>query len=400
MDRKTILIVIALCGLAASGVGLLMNVSGLFFTPIAEELGLMKGTVSMTLTVGNICFSIGGLLCPKVIAKYRMKLVLIFATSMMAGGTALLSICNSIVLMYIFHALRGLAAGLAGFVFITLVINQWIHKNVGFITSITMGFSGLAGALFSPIVSAVIQSSGWRMAYLLVAAMIVLLNLPAIFFVPPMSVRTREKDEEDDTGKKKTKTRSYSVIMVVIVAVYSACACGAAALAQHFPGIVSERNLPVAVGATMLSISMVMNTGGKMILGILVDKIGAKRSLPLFSILVMLSLLLLMFVPVSFAMYAAAAFYGLCFAMSTVGVVSMTRDRFGMENYADTYPKISLCGSASNAIFTAVIGFLYDASGSYRLTMFMMLSMEIIAFLIIIYVYHTIAKAKKAGKEA
>ena len=72
MDRKTILIVIALCGLAASGVGLLMNVSGLFFTPIAEELGLMKGTVSMTLTVGNICFSIGGLLMKLIPWKSAM----------------------------------------------------------------------------------------------------------------------------------------------------------------------------------------------------------------------------------------------------------------------------------------------------------------------------------------
>ncbi|MBO4887841.1 MAG: MFS transporter [Firmicutes bacterium] len=395
MKGRTTLIVIALCGLAASGVGLLMNVSGLFFTPIAEELGLMKGTVSMTLTVGNICFSIGGLLCPKVISRFRIKWVLIAATALMAGGTAMLSLCNSIILMYIFHAIRGLAAGLAGFVFITLVINQWVHKNVGFITSITMGFSGLAGALFSPVVSSIIQKSGWRTAYLVIALFIVLLNLPAIFFVPPMNVRARTKGEEGET-EKSSRDRGYSITMVVIVAVYSACACGAAALAQHFPGIVSERGLAAAVGATMLSISMIMNTGGKMLLGILVDKIGARRSLPVISILVTSGLLLMMFVPVSWAMYVAAALYGLCFSMSTVGVVSMTRDRFGLENYAKTYPTISLCGSASNAVFTAIIGFIYDGSGSYRMNLIMILCMEILAFLIIAYVYHTIAKAKKA----
>ena len=390
------MIVIALCGLAASGVGLLMNVSGLFFTPIAEELGLMKGTVSMTLTVGNICFSVGGLLCPKMIQKFRIRWVLIAATTLMAGGTAMLSLCNSIILMYIFHAIRGLAAGLAGFVLITLVINQWVHKNVGFITSITMGFSGLAGALFSPVVSSIIQKSGWRTAYLLIALFIVLLNLPAIFFVPPMNVRARVKGEEGGEEEKVSRDRGYSITMVVVVAVYSASVCGAAALAQHFPGIVGERGLAAAVGATMLSISMIMNTGGKMLLGILVDKIGARRSLPVISVLVTAGLLLLMFVPVDWAMYVAAGLYGLCFSMSTIGVVSMTRDRFGLENYAKTYPTISLCGTASNAIFTAVIGFMYDASGSYRMTLIMMLGMEILAFLIIAYVYHTIAKAKKA----
>lgn len=396
MKGKTTLIVIALCGLAASGVGLLMNVSGLFFTPIAEELGLMKGTVSMTLTVGNICFSIGGLLCPKAISRFRVKWVLIAATALMAGGTAMLSLCNSIVLMYIFHAIRGLSAGLAGFVLITLVINQWVHKNVGFITSITMGFSGLAGALFSPVVSSIIQKSGWRTAYLVIALFIVLLNLPSIFFVPPMNVRARAKAGADETGEKASRDRGYSLTMVVIVAIYSASVCGAASLAQHFPGIVGERGLAATVGATMLSISMIMNTGGKMLLGILVDKIGARRSLPVFSVLVTTGLLLLIFVPVSWAMYVAAALYGLCFSMSTVGVVSMTRDRFGLENYAKTYPTISLCGTASNAIFTAIIGFVYDASGSYRGTLFMLLSMEILAFLIIAYVYHSIAKAKKA----
>ena len=48
---KYLMVLVSMCGLIAVSLGLLVNVSGLFFAPIAEELGVGRGEVSMTLTI-------------------------------------------------------------------------------------------------------------------------------------------------------------------------------------------------------------------------------------------------------------------------------------------------------------------------------------------------------------
>ena len=166
---RYILILLGMCGLLATNVGLCTNVAGLFFTPIAEDFGVLTGSVSMTLTICNLVFAVAGLLAPKVIKETSFRTILIAATVLVAGSTALMSMCNNIVLLYILNAIRGFAGGLTGFVLVTTVINSWFVDFNGLATSIAMSFSGIAGAVFSPIVSGIIQANGWRTGYLFIA---------------------------------------------------------------------------------------------------------------------------------------------------------------------------------------------------------------------------------------
>ena len=47
---KYLLVMIAMCGLVASTLGIMTNVAGIFFTPMAEELGKETAAVNLTLT--------------------------------------------------------------------------------------------------------------------------------------------------------------------------------------------------------------------------------------------------------------------------------------------------------------------------------------------------------------
>ncbi|MBQ1532498.1 MAG: MFS transporter [Solobacterium sp.] len=401
MKGRYLIILASLCGLIASGVGLITNVAGLFFNPIAEELGLLRGAVSMTVTINNLLFALGGLMSPRFMTEKTLKPGLIIGTAVVAGSTALLSATSSIMIMYILNALRGFASGVLGFVFVTMVINNWFHSNVGLASSIAMAFSGLAGAVFSPIVSAVIQSSGWRTAYLMTAVMMAVLNLPSILLLPAIDPASKGmKPLGEKTENKAAETSTGSVLpvvmpMLVIMCVYAACGAGSTALTQHFTGIAEERGLAASVGATMLSACMLANTGGKIVLGALVDRIGAKKSLLTYACLIMCAVLIMLFIPSGTAMYIAAFLFGLTYSMATVGVVSITKDLFGLGNYSRTYPKINLCGTMFSAAFSSIIGFMYDAFGSYNVPLFIIMAMAAIDFIIILYVYKTIDARKK-----
>lgn len=58
-----------------------------------------------------------------------------------------------------------------------------------------------------------------------------------------------------------------------------ACSAGTA-IPQHFPGMIEN-------GAILVSVTMIANTAGKVLFGILADKVGTRKSLLLYCILIM-----------------------------------------------------------------------------------------------------------------
>ena len=357
---RYLLILIAMSGLIATSVGLPTNVAGLFFTPVAEEFGILKGSVSMTLTICNIVFALGGLVAPKLLKEDKLKVLLIAGTAVIAGSTALLALSPNIFVMYVLNALRGFACGILGFVMVTMVINNWFIANVGLATSIAMSCSGLAGALFSPVISSVIESMGWRAGYVFVAILMAVLNLPAIFFLPSLDPKTKgmvplgyeEKAEQKTNTPSETKTggKEINKLLFAMAIVYSFLA-------------------------------------GKIVLGALGDKLGSRTSLLLYCALTIAAAAILLTVHATFAMYVGAALFGLVYSLGTVGVVMITKDTFGLENYSRTYPTISLAGTIANALFSSLIGFMFDASGSYATTLIMMLAILGLNTFIIITAY-------------
>ncbi len=392
---KHILVLIGMCGLVATSVGLITNVSGLFFTPISEEFGILKGSVSLTLTISNIVFALGGLTAPKLLKESRLKQLLIFGTACIAGCTALLGLAPNLIIMYVLNAIRGFAGGVLGFVLITMVINNWFYAKAGLFTSIAMSCSGFAGALFSPIVSSIIENTGWRSGYLFVAGMMVILNVPAILFLPALDPKTKnimpygyeEIPEPALAADDPVLTRNISKPLFIFAVLFAFMVSGSTALPQHFPGIAVNFGLDAAQGALMLSVCMLMNSMGKIIFGILVDTMGSKKSILTFQILILAAIAGLWFIHAPMFMVIAAGIYGLTYALGAVGNVIVSKDLFGIENYARTYPKVSLAGTVSNAIFSSVIGFMYDFSGNYLSTLVLMFVMVAVSVVLILKAY-------------
>lgn len=393
---RYLLILIAMAGMIATSVGLTTNVAGLFFTPVADEFGILKGQVSMTLTICNLVFAAGGMFAPKLLKEEWLRPLLIIGTALIAGCTALLALSGNIMMMYVLNALRGFAAGVLGFVCVTMIINNWFVAKVGLATSIAMSCSGVAGALFSPIVSAVIESGGWRAGYLAVAVLMALLNLPAILFVPCLDPKTKgmqalgytENSKAEKAGESGTSNAAkISMALFAMAILYAFLGCGATALPQHFPGIAGSYGMAASVGALMLSVCMAANSIGKIILGAMADRLGSRLSLLIYCALTITAVVLLWLVRIPVSMYAGAVLYGLTYSLGTVGVVMITKDLFGLENYGRTYPTISLAGTVANALFSSLIGFLYDFSGNYTGTLLLMLGMLALNTVLIVIAY-------------
>lgn len=393
MPRQHLLVVVAMCGLIASSVGLVTNVAGVFFDPVATELGIGKGQVSLTLTICNVCFALGGMVAPQLMRAKSPKPLLVVATATLTASTAALSLCHGIGSIYGLCVVRGLAAGIVGMVFATSVLNNWFREGIGLVTSIAFGCSGIAGAVFSPVLSGVVAGAGWRMGYLTIAALTVVLNLPAILFLPSVTpegcgleILGGKAPEAEAAGQKDAAAAAggpINGVLFALVLAYAVICSGITGLPQHFPGMAESFGVG-AVGATMLSLCMVANTAGKVLLGALVDRLGARTSIMAYCVLILASLVMMLFVHSGGALVVAAALFGLCYSLATVGISLTTREVFGPANYTRVYPTFSLGGNVANAAFSSIIGFMYDFSGGYGLTLFVMAMMTVASAALIV----------------
>ena len=94
-NKMYVMVVVALCGMLASSVGVGMNTAGLFFTPVSIDLGISRGSISFTSTIVSIMSALVAMALPKILNVKSFKPIVWISTLMIVGGTALLSICNT-----------------------------------------------------------------------------------------------------------------------------------------------------------------------------------------------------------------------------------------------------------------------------------------------------------------
>ena len=67
----------AMCGMVGATLGV-KNISGLFFTPMAESFGVGRGTISLTLTISNLMLAAGDFASPRLCSKVRLTFICAF----------------------------------------------------------------------------------------------------------------------------------------------------------------------------------------------------------------------------------------------------------------------------------------------------------------------------------
>ncbi len=391
-------VLIAICGIVAAALGMLTNVSGLFFTPIAAELGVGRGSVSMTLTISNLIFAVGGIFAVRFIRIFHFKRILILGAAIFAGSTALMAACSSLIPLYILNAVRGFAAGVVGNVTVTMMITNWFHSNTGLITSIAMGFSGVAGAVITPVLSAVIERFGWRQAYIVDAVIIALLYLPAIlmkisFRPDDMSMEPMGELSEVKTVAPPQENPSLDRVLLLLAFAYAILVAFISSFPPHMPSVATSFGFSAAVGSGMLSACLVANTLGKIAFGVLADKLGTRLAIFLYCIIFGAAAILLLTIHVVGLMVPFAVMFGVVYTLPTVALVLIVRDAFGGALYASVYPKISMAMTIVNAFGTTIIGYIYDGTGSYTIPLILCAAIAGLSIVVTLLVYQRKAHA-------
>ena len=363
-------------------------------TPIAAEFtGWTKAQLSLTFTLVMILFCIGSLLCGLLAGKLSAKNAVRVSAVLFLAGFFIASRCQSPITLYLgFGLLCGLASGLAyNGVMSTMV--KWFPDKPGLISGVLlMGFGGgsfLIGKLYQAWTPAGI--GGWRTSFVVLGIICcVVLAVCSFFFVAPgadftvpagKGGRAVAAPREDIKPAVMLKRPAWWLYYVWAIAVSAA----GLALISQASGVVWEASADqtAASVATIVGLISICNAVGRVLFGGMYDKFGRSLSMQLVNgLFILTSVVLLLAMSSRSVVVVIIGFVigGLAYSGVTPTNSAFCRAYFGPTSYPVNFPLIN-----SNLIFASfgstISGALYDASGSYSSTFFLIIGLAVAGIL-------------------
>ncbi|PRY82474.1 MFS transporter [Alkalibacterium olivapovliticus] len=391
-SMKHWIVMLTLCGITISAIGLPVMTNGVFITPIADSLGVYRGSVAMHNTLTLFMKAIMSLYAGILIKKYPFKLVILFGVLLAGISNILLGFANSILIFNILGIVRGIGSGLLAWVPVTIVVNEWFEEKHGLVMSIVLSFSSVTGAVFSPIFTNLIDTIGWEQSYQIMGLLIIAFTIPAI--VIPYTLDPRDSgylpygyvEVDEETVNKKGRTikredqRGVSGLLFGLMFAFTLLQTMLIGVPQHFPGFAQTVNLTSGVGATMLSLAMISSIGFKLGMGYISDFVGPIKSTLSMIFLVAVASLLFIFFHTEGTLYASSLLYGAVFSIPSVSVTLLTKEFFGRYHFVRLYPILAFATSLGGALSISLVGYIFDFTGSYIPAFIFSLAVNLVNF--------------------
>ncbi len=369
-------IIVASCfSIQAIGVGVYISY-GVFFNPLMDEFGwsraIISGASSVAFFISGLFAVFIGMLNDKIGPKLIMTVTAVF----FGVGLMLMSGLNSILELYLFFGLI-FGIGLSSIDVIALTtIARWFPEKRGKMTGIVKVGTG-AGQLFFPLLaSSIIAGYGWQHAYRVVGtiSLILLIAIAQLLHKDPGAL-----DQSEITEKSKTNTRhpdglnlsfsrawKTSQLWMLCAVTLTIVSC-LMSIMVHIVPYGRDIGISAHKAAGILSTIGGVSMAGRFITGIIIDRIGCKRSMILSLILLIAGLSWLQTANILWQLYIFACIYGFAHGSFFTIVSPIVAELFGTDSHGALFGMIVFFGTTGGSIGPFIVGYLFDISGSYTL---------------------------------
>ena len=387
MDRKYVYVLVASC-LMAWGVMGMLNVYGVFFTPMGEALGTGRGAVTLHMSLRALACGLASPLVAKLIEKkVNTKILMGVGMLVYLGSGIMIALSRSVILIDILAVVSGIALAFFSYMIITIILGNWFRRNLATFTGIAVSFSGIGGAIASPLVTKMLSVMEYRTVYIIYTFITVLMVLPMLFvsFYPekvglqPYGAGDKEL-AVNPLKKENYLNLPYKLVspLMMVVLLITLLSVGLTSLNSHLPSLAISNGFTADVGAVLLSASMIGNLTSKFIVGLIIDRFGVFKGFLLVLLTCLSGLLIILFVKSGTAPLLIGGYlYGTVFSLGSLGLTMLARYLYGNAQYNQAYSKMTLVTSVSSAIFVYLIGVMYDLSTSYKPAVIMGISIAI-----------------------
>lgn len=342
-----------------------------YLQPMADDTGWSRAGISAAMTVGFLVMGFAGFAWGTLSDRIGARPVVLIAAIMLGLGLFISSRASNLLVFQI--AYGGLVGGAGGAFFAPLMATTigWFDKHRSLAVSLVSIGGGVAPMVVTPLASVLISAHGWRMAMLMIAfgASSIIIPLTFLIRTAPLAAPA-EPQAAGAPAPLPEHTGMGSVIrrpqFIVLAATFFLC-CGA-----HSGPIFHTVSYAMLCGASALaaasiySVEGVAGLFGRLIFGVLADRLGVKRVIIAGLVLQAVGIYTYIYVTQLTDFYMLAAVLGMAYGGVMPLYAVLARDYFGPNVMGTVLGGITMTSSIGMAFGPVGGGWIFDTFGDYH----------------------------------
>lgn len=357
---------------------------GVLITPLEEEFGWSRGTISLAVSVNLILFGLTAPFAAALMDRLGVRRVVAGALLLIAAGSGLtVFMTASWQLVLLWGVLVGLGTGSMALVFVATIAGRWFVKHRGVVTGVLTAAGATGQLIFLPVLAAIATQTGWRTAALTVtiAALAVvpliawfLRDHPADVGLPPYGATEVVPAPPRAGGAARRAVvvlRDAARTRVFWLLAGGFAICGASTnglVATHLIPASHDHGMPETTAAGLLALIGVFDIVGTIASGWLTDRFDSRILLGAYYALRGLSLLILPSLIAATAhpsMLIFIIFYGLDWVATVPPTIALCRQHFGADGPV-VFGWVFAAHQVGAAIAATGAGMIRDVAGEYH----------------------------------
>jgi MFS family permease len=363
---------------------------GVFVVPMSEEFGWSRSTISLAAALG---FLVNGLSQPFVGRLFDTlggRKVLLASLATFGVTTVLLATTFHILfLILVFGVIMSIAWSGTSLTTTSALLSRWFQRKRATVLSLSTAGASAGGLLLVPLAMYVLQQTDWRMTWVALGVLVLVVALPlAVFFLrdDPTDLGLLPDGEQLSVdGKQANPTRvaagpleanSWRVALRSwpfwqLSGAYGVCGFTTAILTTHFIPYAIDRGVAPSIAATALGVMNGLNVVGVIVMGMLADRCGRKNLLALVYAARGGAYALLLLAPDPWGLWGFAAIAGFSYWATAPLTTSLTADVYGLKTLGTLSGITFLIHQVGGAASIQFAGLMRDMAGSYTLPLTM-----------------------------